>query len=189
MSNYLLAFGKKERIRRIQYWFRDSSELSVVDFDNGFSLISVSKAETIIKSNRTHIFFTGWIQDHESQSVVFGGKGYNEWASSKTNTNLENEPEGAYVLARYENGALTIQNDMFSLFPVIYFAEKDFFVCSDSLYMLSALRKYFALPCKINKNVMHTRAWTHGLACSVMSNQTQIEDVYILSPGKHIFLQ
>ena len=40
--------------------------------------------------------------------------------------------------------------------------------------------------CKLNKKVMHSRAWTHGLACAVMSNQTQIEGVELLSPGKHI---
>ena len=33
---------------------------------------------------------------------------------------------------------------------------------------------------------MHSRAWTQGLACAVMSNDTQIEGVKLLSPGKHI---
>ena len=33
---------------------------------------------------------------------------------------------------------------------------------------------------------MHSRAWTHGLACAAMSNDTQIEGIRLLSPGKHI---
>ena len=187
MSNYLLAFGKTEKINQLQSWFDQSDEVSVVELNSGFSLMSVNKGETIHQVGNAQVFFTGWIQNHQSESFVFGGEGYANWISSKEIRN--SEYEGAYVSCIHEDGALTVQNDLFSYFPVIYFAEKDFFVCSDSLYMLSALRKYFALPCKINKNVMHTRAWTHGLACSVMSNQTQIEDVYILSPGKHIFLQ
>ena len=187
MSNYLLAFGKTEKINQLHSWFDQPDEMTVVELDSGLSLMLVNKGETIHRVGNAQVFFTGWIQDHQSESFVFGGEGYANWISSKEICN--SEYEGAYVSCIHEDGALTVQNDLFSYFPVIYFVESDLFVCSDSLFILSELRKFLGLQCKLNKKVMHTRAWTHGLACSVMSNQTQIEDVYILSPGKHISLQ
>ena len=187
MSNYLLAFGKTEKINQLHSWFDQPDEMTVVELDSGLSLMSVNKGETIHRVGNAQVFFTGWIQDHQSESFVFGGEGYANWISSKEICN--SEYEGAYVSCIHEDGALTVQNDLFSYFPVIYFVESDLFVCSDSLFILSELRKFLGLQCKLNKKVMHTRAWTHGLACSVMSNQTQIEDVYILSPAKHISLQ
>ena len=175
MSNYLLAFGKTEKINQLQSWFDQSDEVSVVELNSGFSLMSVNKGETIHQVGNAQVFFTGWIQDHQSESFVFGGEGYANWISSKEIRN--SEYEGAYVSCIHEDGALTVKNDLFSYFPVIYFVESDLFVCSDSLFILSELRKFLGLECKLNKKVMHTRAWTHGLACSVMSNQTQIEDL------------
>ena len=186
VSNYLLAFGKTEKINQLQSWFDQPDEINAVHLKDGFSLMSVSKGSSFQRTDDGFVFFTGWIQDHYSESIVLGEEGYLKWSSSKDAQSKENE--GAHVVAHYSNNRMTVRNDMFSYFPVIYFIEKDLFVCSDSLFMLSKVRKFLNLPCRLNQSVMHSRAWTHGLACAVMGNHTQIEGVDLLSPGKHIEL-
>ena len=184
VSNYLLAFGKTEKINQLQSWFDQPDEVNVVQINDGFSLLSVSKGSSFRQTTDGYVFFTGWLQDHHTESIVLGEEGYLKWSSPKRPQSKEYE--GSHVFAHYSNNKMTVRNDMFSYFPVIYFIEKDLFVCSDSLFMLTKVRKLFNLPCRLNRSVMHSRAWTHGLACAVMSNDTQIEGARLLSPGKHI---
>ena len=186
VSNYLLAFGKTEKINQLRSWFDQPDEINAVQIKDGFSLMSVSKGSSFQQTDDGFVFFTGWIQDHHTESIVLGEEGYLKWSSSKNAQSKENE--GAHVAAHYSNNRMTVRNDMFSYFPVIYFIEKDLFVCSDSLFTISKVRKFLNLPCRLNQSVMHSRAWTHGLACAVMGNHTQIEGVDLLSPGKHIEL-
>ena len=188
LSNYLLAFGKSETIEAVKNFFtnenKECSEISIVNTQDGFSLLSISKSEHLVQDENGISFFRGWFQDHDSQSIVLGQKGYNEWKNSNSESNKEYE--GAYVHALFEGLTLTVRNDLFSYLPVIHFSNRDLFVCSDSLYVISEVRKTLGLQCKLNQKVMHSRAWTQGLACAVMSNDTQIEGVRLLSPGKHI---
>ena len=188
LSNYLLAFGKSEIIGVVKNFFtnenEDCSEVSIANTQEGFSLLSVSKSEHLVQDEHGISFFRGWFQDHDSTSLVLGQKGYNEWKDSIFESNKEYE--GAYVQSQFKELTLTIRNDLFSYMPVIHFSNRDLFVCSDSLYMISEIRKSLGLPCKLNQKVMHSRAWMQGLACAVMSNDTQIEEVKLLSPGKHI---
>lgn len=190
MSNYLLAFGKTEHLEKIRNIFyvekRDYSEIKTLEAENGFSMLSVSKSEVVEKQEDDLTFFRGWFQDHNSKSIVLGQTGFNEWWKHGKNKSFSTEYEGCYLFANYNNSKLIVRNDLFSYLPVVHFETKELFVCSDSLYILSEVRKGLGLPCKLNQNVMHSRAWTHGLACAVMSNDTQIEGVRLLSPGKHI---
>ena len=190
LSNYLLAFGKTEHLEKIRNILSvgkgDCSEIKILEVENGFSMLSVSKSEVVEKQEDDFIFFRGWFQDHDSKSIVLGQTGFNEWREHGKNRSFSTEYEGCYLFANYNNGKLIVRNDLFSYLPVVHFETKELFVCSDSLYILCEVRKGLGLRCKLNQKVMHTRAWTHGLACAVMSNDTQIDGIRLLSPGKHI---
>ena len=190
MSNYLLAFGKTNYLAEIQTLLNkneeDSSELTTFELDNGFSILSIDKSANVEKSENDVTFFRGWFHDHNSKSIVLGQTGFNQWRDKQSSNFMDSAYEGCYVFANFKNGKLTVRNDLFSYLPVVHFETKELFVCSDSLYILSQVRKALGLPCRLNQNVMHSRAWTHGLACAVMSNDTQIQGVRLLSPGKHI---
>ena len=195
MSNYLMAFGSTESIGRIYFTLKQSqkdySEISVEKVSESFSMLSVSKDEFLQRDLDSVFFFKGWFQDHVSQSIVLGGNGFQKWTESnpiRSSTSGE-EFEGAYISACFQNETLCIRNDLFSYLPVIYFCDEELFICSDSMYIISKLRTSLGIPCKLNKKVIHSRSWTHGLACSVMSNQSQINGVELLSPGKHIEIQ
>jgi len=194
MSNVLLACGEKKIISKISKWFnedrKENSETSLESLDNGFDIFSVSKSSQLERSGESVLFMQGWMRDHLTKTIILGQEGFKNWKKNCDNRSEENQQtyEGTYISAACSNDYISIKNDLFCLFPTIYFVEKNLFVCSDSLYIISELRKFLSLPCKPNKDVLYSRSWTHGLACSVMGNETQIKDVHLLSPGKEIFL-
>lgn len=192
MSNYLLAFGRTKIVKKIHDILllnsEDSSEVSITKVSKDFSMLVVSKSHTLTSSKGSTIFFKGWLQDHQTRSLVFGGKGFKSWIENE-NPIMDTDFEGSYVSAIFHKGELVVRNDTFSYFPVIHFSNKELFVCSDSMFIISKLRKALGMPCKLNKKVMYSRAWCHGLAYAAMSNQTQIQDVKLLSPGKHIKIE
>ena len=196
MSNYLFAMGKKNLIFQIHDFFikedpNHSNEVSLShQFDEYWALVIDNKAPQIKSSisdiNHHHngYFFKGWFQDHNSESIVIGSKGYHTWKNSQHAT--ANDLEGAYICAHWTHKSLVIENDLFSYFPVLFFSTNNVVVASDSMYVLSRIRRVLNLPCKLNHDVIHTRSWTHGLACAMMSNDTQIEEIKLLSPGKTV---
>ncbi len=199
MSNYLFAIGSNSSISQIHSSITKnveifSNEVSVISISKKISCLIVEKGNDTVSSycsvdneynQKEHIFFKGWFQDHDSESIVFGARGYHTWRESFENPEVLNF-EGTYIRAEWDQEKLVIGNDLFSYFPLMFFSTSDIIVASDSLYVLSQVRRMLKLPCKLNHEVIHTRSWTHGIACAIMSNQTQIEGVEYISPGKHI---
>ncbi|HIH83062.1 MAG TPA: hypothetical protein HA340_03855, partial [Candidatus Thalassarchaeaceae archaeon] len=139
---------------------------------------------------KENFFFKGWIVDHDKKAVALGAKGFKEYcAPSEGMTSSPLDAEGSFVLAAWDENKLLIQNDQFSLFPVLYFSTPNAVVASDSLFVLSTIRKALGLPCALNKNVVYSRAWTHGLACAVMSHETMVKGINFLTPGSHISVE
>ena len=190
MSNYLFAYGSNKSIHQIHELITqehpNNSEITVLDTKNNTSVLTVSRTKSIFEIDEAIHFFKGWFRDYDSRSIIMGEKGFKDWLESKQGIHGPIDFEGAYVSAKIESDTLIVSNDTFSYFPVIHFTNEDLFVCSDSLFIISELRKGLGIPCTMNKKIIATRAWTHGLACAPMSNQTQIEGVELLSPGKSI---
>lgn len=195
MSNFLLACGKKPVIERITKWLSGSEEvspeISILSLDNGYDVISVSKSSHLEQHHDQIIFMQGWILDHGSKSIVLGQNGFNQMVQNqdKAIDFFDKASDGTYVLGSFTEQQIKIKNDIFCLHPVMYFNEQNIFVCSDSLFMISELRKSLNIPCTINKNVVYSRSWNHGLACAVMGNETIVKNVKILSPGKEISIE
>lgn len=193
MSNYAIAYGNAKKIDALRTALpapASKSEIIHEVVSDQLAFLSISKDGHCARTESGLSFFKGWFQDHTSRSVVLGAKGLADWTKqvSQSEAFANEGHEGAYVLASVADEVFTVRNDLFSYMPVLYFKETDLFVCSDSLYVLSKIRKHLALPCTLNKRVMHTRSWIHGLACAPMSNETQVEEINLLSPGKHIEL-
>ncbi len=164
----------------------NGDEISMQELENGLSILSVSKSEKFERVDDSFVFFRGWFQDHDTKSIILGQKGFCQWLQENPKSDFTKEYEGCYFATTISNGEIRISNDIFSYLPVIYFSNDELMVCSDSMYLISHVRKFLKLPCELNKSVMHSRAWTHGLASAVMSNNTQIQSVKLLSPGKYL---
>ena len=197
MSNYLFAMGKEEKIHEIHNFLNElnpnsSDEISLShQFDDYWALV-LERRSSHIRSSISDIgaggngsFFKGWFQDHNTQSIALGSIGFKTWEDNHEYSETL-DFEGTYVRAHWTRDKLMIENDLFSYFPVMFFSTPEVTVASDSMYVLSQIRQHLNLPCRLNHEVIHTRAWTHGLACAMMSNQTQIEGIQLLSPGKHM---
>ena len=189
----MVAIGKSECVEKLFNFFDKKSgtdsEISLHKVNTNISILSISKSEKFEKVGESIIFFRGWFQDHETKSIIIGQNGFHQWLKKSPDSCLTKGYEGCYFLTTISNGEIIVRNDVFSYLPVIYFSNDDLMVCTDSMYLISKVRKYLNLPCELNKSVMHTRAWTHGLASAVMSNNTQIKGVQLLSPGKHLSIK
>lgn len=138
---------------------------------------------------KENFFFKGWVVDHDKKAVALGAKGFKEYCAPSEGDTMTSSPldaEGSFVLAAWDENKLLIQNDLFNLFPILYFSTPDLIVASDSLFVLSTIRKALGLPCTLNKNVVYSRAWTHGLACAVMSHETMVKGINLLTPGSYL---
>jgi len=194
MSNYLFAMGKEDSVRAILSGLsvgEESPEVTLERQANGWwALVVERRAQHVASSiqqteNGQSLFFRGSCIDHEGESMVLGAPGFSAWCDRDL-TRTPIDLEGAFVLAAWDEERLLLQNDLFSLFPICWFSTDDVIVASDSLYILSRMRSALNLPCKLNRRVMYSRAWTHGLACAVMSNETMVKGIQIISPGKHL---
>jgi len=200
MSNYLFAMGLTSIIENIQASLPIvSDECTIGKHSESISYLIVERKQGNQEKNihcvdnelggKENFFFKGWINDHDKKSISLGAKGFREYCISHEGKTLTSSPldvEGSFVLAAWDEEKLLIQNDLFSLFPVVYFSTPNLVVASDSLFVLSKIRKSLGLPCTLNKNVVYSRAWTHGLACAVMSDETMVKGINLLTPGSHI---
>jgi len=200
MSNYLFAMGLTSIIEDIQAFLPIvSDECTIGKHSESISYLIVERKQGNQEKSihcvdnelggKENFFFKGWINDHDKKSISLGAKGFREYCISHEGKTLTSSPldvEGSFVLAAWDEEKLLIQNDLFSLFPVVYFSTPNLVVASDSLFVLSKIRKSLGLPCTLNKNVVYSRAWTHGLACAVMSDETMVKGINLLTPGSHI---
>ena len=206
MSNYLFAFGFTDSIVKIHELFSvelkgPDKEISFHKVDKQHSVLVVAKrpdslSSSILNLDETDeylncgLFFKGQALDHDSASMILGLEGFSKFIvdNEKYLQPTENADfEGTFTLARWKNGCLTIQNDLYSLMSQLVFSTDEIVVSSDSLFLLSIVRKHLGLPCRFNRRVMISKSWNiAGWASAPMINETIIEDVMTLSAGKSI---
>ena len=194
MSNYLIAVGSFFKIRELKSVFlRESTqhEITTRVLNENYSIMIIEKTISSNNDKKSNHFFKGWFSDPKSESVVVGHEGFSNWFQEHgfQTPELQSTFQGSYVCSIWDEKRLQLENDLFSMFPVIYFSEPDIFVASDSLYVLAHCRRILNFDTSHNKAVLHARAWTHGLACASPSNQTQVTGIHHLIPGQRILLE
>lgn len=193
LSNYLFAVGSFSKIRELESVFlRESTkhEITIRELNKNHSIMIIEKTSGSSTNKKSNHFFKGWFSDPKSESVVVGHEGFSNWLQEhvRQTSSLQNRFQGSYVCSIWDEKRLQLENDLFSMFPVIYFSEPDIFVASDSLYVLAHCRRILNFDTSHNKSVLHARAWTHGLACASPSTQTQVTGIHHLIPGQRILL-
>ena len=194
MSNYLIAVGSFSKIRELESVFlRESTEHEILTrvLNEHHSIMIIEKTSSSSEGKKSNHFFKGWFTDPKTESVVVGPEGFSTWFQEHgfQTPGLQSTFQGSYVCSIWDEKRLDLENDLFSMFPVIYFSEPDIFVASDSLYVLAHCRRLLNFDTSHNKSVLHARAWTHGLACASPSNQTQVTGIHHLIPGQRILLE
>ena len=193
LSNYLIAVGSFSKIRELESVFlRESTEheITIRELNKNHSIMIIEKTSSSSNDKKSNHFFKGWFTDPKSESVVIGHEGFSYWFQQHgiPPSGPKSVFHGSYVCSIWDEKRLQLENDLFSMFPVIYFSEPDIFVASDSLYVLAHCRRILNFDTSHNKSVLHARAWTHGLACASPSTQTQVSGIHHLIPGQKILL-
>lgn len=185
MSNYLFAVGDCDAIESLSHIFdtsKNSEEVRTYALNRNKSILCVSNSEI---DNGPDFFFKGWFSDPKTESVVVGAKGLITWEREhgKRLDQSQHLIQGSYFHASWMDDVCSVSNDLFSMFPIMYFSNKDIAVFSDSLYILSKIRPLLGIKNSHNKNVLHSRAWGHGLGCSLATFETQVRGISYLPPG------
>lgn len=185
MSNYLFAAGSNDTIDTIYHFLKDAKhpeELRKHCLGNNKSVLCLSKE---ISDDGSNFFFKGWFVDPHTESVVIGSEGVTLWEENHKKR-LAEEPnsfQGSYFHASWEDFNINVSNDLFSLFPILHFSEKNISVFSDSLYILSRVRTSLGIENSHNFSVLNSRAWGHGLGCALPTFETQVSGIFYLPPG------
>ena len=185
MSNYLFAVGNCDVIDSLSHILDTSKrheEVRTYTLDHNKSVLCVSTSDI---DDGPDFFFKGWFSDPKTESVVVGTKGLMGWEREhgKTLGQCSNLPQGSYFHASWKDDVCSVSNDLFSMFPIMYFSNKDIVVFSDSLYILSKIRPLLGIKNSHNRSVLHSRAWGHGLGCSLATFETQVQGIFYLPPG------
>ena len=185
MSNYLFAVGDCDAIESLSHIFdtsKNSEEVRTYVLNRNKSILCVSNSEI---DNGPDFFFKGWFSDPKTESVVVGAKGLITWEREhgKRLDQSQHLIQGSYFHASWIDDVCSVSNDLFSMFLIMYFSNKDIAVFSDSLYILSKIRPLLGIKNSHNKNVLHSRAWGHGLGCSLATFETQVRGISYLPPG------
>ena len=154
------------------------------------SILIIKKDAKPTSGEKKNHFFKGWFTDPETESVVLGYEGLSNWIQEHGGLSLggHNGLQGSYVCSTWDEKNLVLENDLFSMFPVIYFSEPDIFVASDSLYVLAKCKRSLGIDISHNPSVLHARAWTHGIACASPNTETQVLGIHHLIPGQRILI-
>ena len=127
-------------------------------------------------------FFNGWMTNHEEATMCLGQAGFNQ-LQKKCKIEELHLKEGAFVHATWNEAEFSLRHDCFGLYPILYLQLENVFVASDSMLVLTNLKKMSGYTNKICKKVNASRAWTHGLSSAIMSTYTIVKGIRYLPPA------
>ncbi len=174
--NYTIVIANKRKARLIRDFLAstDLIEVSLSTSTNLFYLAASSGKDRLDDVG----FFKGYAIDHDNKEIVFSGSGV---APSD-----DQQVEGCFIKVNYSGDEVRISNDIFAQLSMLYFGDCGVAAISDSLFVLTELRRTLDLPVKIDSEVMVGRSWLNGAAAQLLNERTPIRDVYFATPGTRL---
>lgn len=179
MSNYVIIVVKRSKLPRVQQWLNnhraDSSESITLKLTQDTFIVFLSKNVAENLCIKDGFFFKGFAIDQENQSIIFGADGkklHNDMAH-----NSDVDMEGCYIHCKWGEQEIVFNNDAFSICSMLYFSDPDICAVSDSMFVLSDLRRSLGLPNTPNEEVVIARSWTRAIAGQLLSHETHISQI------------
>ena len=204
MSNYLFVAGNTGPVEILLQHFEsahgaNSNELSSTLISDKKMLFVIERRNESVKSsivkssNDDGLFFRGQALDHDSSSMILGVEGFAKFQKrypSYSNPQRIADLEGTFVLARWNQDVLTFQNDLYSIYRMLYFASEDVLIVSDSLVVITECLKKLGIERKLNLDVATIKAWNaSGLPNAPMTDELIVQGIFSLQVGKHIEME
>ena len=159
----------------------DADELTEIKHNEKLDILVFGKGKNLTSHEEQKHFFRGMLVDHEHSEIVLGQDGFSEW-KEKTMTHDYTMCEGGFISIEWFKNSIEIQHDCFGLYPIFSYSDEQICIVSDSLFLISRAMKMIGKTVRMNHDVHITRSWTYGLACSIMTKETVIQNVFYIPP-------
>ena len=177
MANYLYIIASEQEESSIDNFLFSQGILEAEDLfkklENGIVEYYVSKevSNHIYEGGR---IFQGYCINYIERTV--------NYSAPQSNKDLQSGLEGCYFSIENSGSKILISNDYFSQLPILFFANKNYFACSDSLYVLFKLRKALGLSVDLDISSIKSRAWINSITNQLLSDRTPLSAIKYLPP-------
>ncbi|MDZ8171066.1 hypothetical protein [Microbacterium xanthum] len=131
-------------------------------------------------------YFRGHLIDHAHGRIVFGIKGWRD-APSSTRERIE-DGVGEFVACRWSRDRVRIDRDYFGNARLMHTSAKGVVAVSDSLLLLTSLRRVLSASVTPDEEVLAARAAPSQIAGQQISPRTMVREVSFVPPWVRIEL-
>ena len=173
MANYLYVIASPQDVDLLVPMFR-SSETSRAEIDASWSVLYVSAGGRL---SPTADAFKGWAVDYTTGRLVFPSADMDQWPCP------HDRAEGSFFRAEHRGASLSVTADEFSVSPMLHTSEKRLFAASDSLFVLSRVRRVLGFPTDPVPEAAAGRRWTNSMGHQQFGPQSICSGVEYAFPG------
>lgn len=181
MANYLILCVGTAQNATIEPWLSTADGAStdllkffVSDKNTCYYLANHGKKDTTTDGG----IFKGYVIDHDRSQILYSGNG--------AAPNVHWPMTGSYIRVQQDLEDIVVGNDFFAQLPLLYFRERGIVAISDSVFMLTEVRKRLGIANRIHTDAALSRAWVHGMASHPLGTSTLIDGVEYCPPGAKI---
>lgn len=190
MSNYLLIIASSSVAEAVKAWMH---RIGATPTNCAADVVDVALSEDrrllyIARNGRDDFdprgaqIFRGHAIDIDRQRLIFGMQGV-VLARENTTGYARAPVEGCYIAAEWNSRRAHVSNDLFGMCSLFSFSEDTCVAFSDSIFLLSRLRKALNFPVTLNKPAAHARTWGNAMAGQMISQDTLVQEITLLPPG------
>ncbi|TYT27135.1 hypothetical protein FZO89_13185 [Luteimonas viscosa] len=188
MSNYLLVVSEHESASKIHRWLvrhggQHQAEVMQLQLNEAVWLTYVSKRPASEFNPDQRMIFKGFAIDYENRSLSLGADGFSGYLKKAGSHTSQRPLEGCYLSVRWDEDAVHVSNDLFSLCPVLYTTGKAMVAVADSSMMLAELRRELGLPRELDQEAAIARSWQNAMAGQMLSQDTVVAQIKYLQVG------
>lgn len=180
MANYLFVCAGITHGEKIRKWIcaADGADADLIQNSHGQCTAFYLARRGKLDVTRDGGVFKGYAIDHDRHQIMFSG--------GAASPNVHWPLPGCYIRLQQDRDDLIVGNDFFAQLPMLYFVEDGVVAVSDSVFMLTELRRCLGLPNHVHEDAALSRAWIHGLASQPLGTQTLIDGIHFCTPGAKI---
>lgn len=181
MANYLVLCVSSSKKLVADKWFESAkekdSDLVELSYVNGNACYYYANQGKLDLTSAGGIF-KGYAVDHERKQIIYSGSG--------EKPNVHRSLPGCYIRIHKDFDDFVIGNDLFAQLPILYFKEDGIVAVSDSVFLLTEIRRLYGLSNRINTDAALSRAWIHGMGTQPLGTNTLIDQISYAPPGTKI---
>ncbi|AXK46197.1 hypothetical protein [Brachybacterium saurashtrense] len=173
MANYLYVVADRRDIDKLVPLFR-AEESSRVDITSTWSALYVSAGGRMSADGGA---FKGWAVDYPSRRVIFPSADPTEWPTAPDHA------EGSFFRAERSGEGVRVCADEFAVSPLLHTSARGLFAASDSLFVLTIVRRALGHPTDPHPAALESRRWTNSMGQQQFGPGTVVAGIDYAFPG------